>query len=336
MPSHPFPKIELHVHLEATVPPARLVEMAARNGVPLPAEDPDELARLFVYRDFAHFLELWMGTTPAICAEADFRQIVVDYAEVARAQGAVYLEAIFTPVERTTGGATWDEVFSGFCDGAAEATERTGVEVRLTPDIPRNRGLGAAMTTVRFAAKYRERGVVAVGLGGPEADFPPELFGPAFRLAAEEGLGSVPHAGEAAGPASVRGALDVLGADRLRHGIRAVEDPGLLAELSDRGIVCDVCPVSNLRTGVVTEMSRHPLPALLAAGVPCTVNTDDPVLFDTDLNREHEVAAALGHSAEAAYFAGVQGALCDDTLRRRLAELGRATDWAEAADGARP
>jgi aminodeoxyfutalosine deaminase len=137
----------------------------------------------------------------------------------------------------------------------------------------------------------------------------------------------VPHAGEVAGPASIRGALDALGADRLRHGIRAVEDPGLVRELADRGIVCDVCPVSNVRLGAVESLATHPLPQLLAAGVPCSISTDDPAMFATDLTQDYEAAATLGHTAEAAYAAGLEGALCDDATRGRLAELAAHHPW---------
>ena len=142
-------------------------------------------------------------------------------------------EGIFTPAEPAGRGCDWDEVFAGYCDGAQQAAEQHGVRVRLTPDIPRGYPLEAAELTARYAVAYRDRGVVGIGLGGPEAEYPPEPFARAFQIARDGGLGSVPHAGEAAGPASVRGALDTLCADRIRHGIRAVEDPGLLRELAD-------------------------------------------------------------------------------------------------------
>jgi aminodeoxyfutalosine deaminase len=194
MPLPPVPKIELHVHLEGAVRAKDLFEMATRNRFPLPVADESELALLYRFRDFGHFLELWRMTTPAIQTDRDFRQVVVSYAEEAASHGAVYVEGIFTPAERVRGGASWDEVFSGFCDGIAEAKERFGVEVRLTPDTPRDADLDLAMETARYAARYRERGVVALGLGGPEASHPPEPFERAFRTAKEAGLGSVPHA----------------------------------------------------------------------------------------------------------------------------------------------
>ena len=326
----PVPKIELHVHLEATVQPTALFEMATRNRHPLPAGSEAELDRLYTFRDFEHFLALWATVTPAIQQYRDFRQIVVDYAAEAASHGAVYIEGIFSPAERISGGASWDEVFCGFCDGVAEARERSGVEVRLTTDIPRHLGLEVAMDTARFAVKYRDRGIVGLGLGGPEATFPPEPFERAFLLAKEGGVGSVPHAGEAAGPASIRGAVDVLHADRIRHGIRAVEDPRLLEELAARAIVCDVCPVSNLRTGVVDSLETHPLPAMLRAGVLCSIGTDDPVMFDTDLTREYQVAAELGCSPRDAFRSGLVGALCDDALRGRLQRLYETFSWPDA------
>jgi aminodeoxyfutalosine deaminase len=325
--SRPDPRIELHVHLEGTVRPASLLRLAARNGAELPATTEDELTRLYEFRDFEHFIELWVTTTHTICTEQDFREIVLDYAREAAGHGAVYLEGIFTPAERVRRGASWDEVFTGFCDGAALAEEETGVMVRLTPDIPRGFPLDAAIETARYSVAYADRGVVGLGLGGLEAQHPPEPYADAVRIAKDGGLGSVPHAGEVAGPASVRGALDALGADRLRHGIRAVEDPDLLAELADRGIVCDVCPVSNVRTHAVPSLAEHPLPMMVAAGVPCSISTDDPAMFGTDLTTDHEAAAALGHGAEAAYAAGVKGALCDQATRARLRAIGAARGW---------
>ena len=139
-------------------------------------------------------------------------------------------------------GVAWDDIFAGYCDGAEEARELHGVEVRLTPDIVRGFPLDEAEPVVRYSVKYADRGVVGVGLGGLEAQYPPEPYAPVFELAKEEGLGSVPHAGEVAGPASVRGALEALGADRIRHGFRAVEDAELVAELAERGTVLDVSP----------------------------------------------------------------------------------------------
>jgi aminodeoxyfutalosine deaminase len=325
-----FPKIELHVHLEGTVRPATLLEIARRNDYPLPADTVEELAPIYRFRDFEHFIEVWILTTNALQRADDFRQVVVDYAAEAAAHGAVYVEGIFSPAERVRRGVSWDEVFSGFRDGADEARELHGVEIALTPDIPRGFTLDEARETVRYALKYELAGV---GLGGLEAQFPPEPYADVFREAKEEGLASVPHAGEVAGPASVWGALEVLGADRIRHGIRAVEDPALVRELAAREIVLDVCPISNLRTGAVRSLEDHPLPRLVEAGVLCSISTDDPAMFDTDLTRDYEAARGLGLDPRAAFEAGVAGALQDDVFKDGLREVGERFDW--SANGGR-
>lgn len=329
----PYPKIELHVHLEGTVRARTLLEIARRNDYALPADTVEGLAELYRFTDFRHFIDVWILTTNALRTEEDYRQMVVDYAAEAAAHGAVYLEGIFSPAERVRHGCSWEEVFEGVCNGAQEARELHAVEIRLTPDIPRGFTQEEALATVEWSARYRERGIVGVGLGGLEAEFPPEPYEQVFRHAKSLGLGSVPHAGEVAGAASVRGALEALGADRLRHGIRAAEDPGLVRELAGRGTVLDVCPLSNLRTGAVASLAEHPLPHLAAAGVRCSISTDDPAMFDTDLSRDYEAATSFGLDPRSFYEAGVAGALCDEVTRARLRRIGESYDWPAAARG---
>src|SRR5262249_35309428 len=171
---------------------------------------------------------------------------------------------------------------------------------------------------VEVAARYRDRGVVAVGLGGEEALYANAQFEPAFRAAREAGLGSVPHAGEVVGPDSVWSALELLAPDRIRHGFRAIEDPALVRELADRGLVLDVTPISNVRTGAVASLEEHPLPALVEAGVRCSVSTDDPVMFDTDLTREYEAAEAMGLDPRLLYETALAGALCEPEVKEQL------------------
>jgi aminodeoxyfutalosine deaminase len=314
-----YPKIELHVHLEGTVRAEALREIAKRNDYPL----PDDLESLYTFRDFRHFIEVFELSAGALQRYDDFRQIVVDYAAEAATHGAVYLEAIFAP--GLWRGLDTHEVFSGYCDGAAEALERHGVEVRLTPDIPTVYSPEEAEKIARYCVAYRDRGVVGLGVGGLE--YPSEPFAEAFALAREGGVGSVPHAGELAGPETVRTALEGLAADRIRHGIRAIEDPGLVRELAGRGTVLDVCPLSNLRTGAVHSLAEHPLPRLVAAGVRCSISTDDPAMFDTDLTRDYEAAESFGLDPRSFYEAGVAGALCDDPTRARLRQIGESHHW---------
>lgn len=316
----PTPKIELHVHLEGAIRPATLLDIAGRNAMPLPADTVEGLAELYEFTDFHHFIEVWLMTTNCLRTDMDFRQVVTGYAAEAASFGAVYLEGIFSPCERVQRGVDWDTIFSGYCDGAAEARERYGVTVNLTPDLYRGVSLELAEACARTAVRYRDRGVVGIGLGGLETQCPAATYRRAVDIARDGGLAFVPHAGEVGGADSVAEVL-TLSPARIRHGVRAVEDPGVLKEIVDRGLVLDVCPTSNLRLGVVPSMEQHPLPKLRAAGVACTVNTDDPAMFGTDLGHEYEVAASLGVGGAEAYAAGVAGALCDETIREQLMSL---------------
>jgi aminodeoxyfutalosine deaminase len=317
----PYPKIELHVHLEGTVRAQTLRQIAKRNDYPL----PEDLESRYRFRDFGHFIEVFELRMGALQTYDDFRTVVVEYAAEAASHGAVYLEAIFSP--GLWRGLDQDEVFGGYCDGADEARELHNVEVRLTPDLPGVYSPEEAEKVATFAVKYRQRGIVGLGLVGAADAGAAELFARAFAIARDGGLGAVPHAGEVAGPESVRGALDVLRADRIRHGIRAEEDPGLVRELAARGTVLDVCPLSNLRTGVVASLADHPLPRLVAAGVRCSISTDDPAMFDTDLTRDYEAATSFGLDPRSFYEAGVAGALCDDETRAGLRQIAESYDW---------
>ena len=224
MTVRPYPKIELHVHLEATIRPARLLEIARRNDLRLPARTAEGLERTFRFRSFRQFVRLWIATTSVLRRRRDFHQVVVDYAGQLADQGCLYAEPLFSPSEPVSRGVTWQEVFEGYCDGAAEARERHGVELRFTPDVTRDFPPEIGEQVAAWAVRYRDRGVVGLSLGGSEHRFPPGPFSRAFAIAREGGLRAAPHAGEMAGPVSIRGALDDLGAQRLRHGVRAVED----------------------------------------------------------------------------------------------------------------
>ncbi len=330
-----YPKIELHVHLEGTLRPEMLISCAQRNGVTLPAETHDGIADLFHFTDLAHFIDVWLMVTSCLRTAEDFRRITVDYAGEAKAHGAVYIEGIFAPLQLVRRGVAWETIYEGFCDGIEEAREVHGMEMRLTPDLTRNSTPEEMDESLHYAIAYRERGIVGVGLGAFELEYPPNLYVDAFRRAREGGLRSVPHAGELGPPDAIRDALDLLHADRLRHGIRSIEDPDLVQELKERGTVLDVCLVSNVQVGVVPSLEEHPLPTLVEAGVLCSLSTDDPPMFDTDLTKEYEVAHSLGLHPRAFYEAGLAGALCDETTKARLAAIGEAYDWSalEASSG---
>jgi aminodeoxyfutalosine deaminase len=323
----PYPKIELHVHLEGAIRPERLLNIAQRNAIELPADTVEGIAELYRFRDFQHFIKVWILTTNVLRTADDCRAIVVDYAEEAAAHGAVYLEAIFSPIERVARGVEWAALFEGYCDGAAQAQQDHGVVVRLTPDLYRGAEPEVATEAARWAVRYRDRGVVGLGLGGLETACPADVYAEAFAIARDGGLGAVPHAGEAAGPESIRETMKALGADRIRHGIRAVDDESLLADLAAEQIVLDVCPTSNLRTRVVESLDVHPLPQLLAGGALCSIASDDPAMFNTDLAEEHRIARNLGAQPRQMYDVGVIGALCDDDVKQQLTAIGTVYDW---------
>ncbi|MBX5446966.1 MAG: adenosine deaminase [Acidothermus cellulolyticus] len=328
------PKIELHVHLEGTVEPATVLDIAARNGLALPVSTVDELSALYRVTTFSDFLRLWILTTNVLRKAEDFSQVVVDYARRAKRHGAVYIEGIFSPVERVMRGVGWAEIFDGYCEGAERAHAEHGVVVRLTPEAYRGADPELVAEMVRYAGRYRDRGVVGVGIGGDERARPARHYAAAFAPAVDLGLGVVPHAGEfplfpdgASGAATLRETIEALDPVRIRHGIAAAADPALVALIRERGIVLDVCPTSNLRTGAIRGLADHPLPRLAAAGIPCTVGTDDPAVFDTDLSREFTIAARLGVEPRLLYDAGITGALCDDDVKSHLRQIGAATTW---------
>ncbi|HEY7832554.1 MAG TPA: adenosine deaminase [Ktedonobacterales bacterium] len=311
------PKAELHVHLEGSILPATLLRLAARNDVVLPADTVDGLRRWFVYRDFPHFIEIYVTITRCLRTADDYDEIVHEFgAEMAR-QHVRYAEATFSPGTHWALGVPYEVYFTGLTRGRERARHDFGVTinwifdmVRGLPDPERSRQLADYTTSV--AIEGQRDGVVALGLGGNEAAGPPEPFAPYFDRARQAGLHAIPHAGETSGPESVWSALRDLGAERIGHGVRAIEDPALVAYLAEHHIPLEVCPTSNLRLGVYPDLASHPLRRLYDAGVMVTINSDDPPLFNTTLNDESALLAdPLGLDAAAAdtiLLNGVRGA----------------------------
>ena len=286
------PKAELHVHLEGTVQPATLLALAGRNGVALPCTTLDELRAWFRFRDFGHFLEVYGAISRCLQHADDFELIASELAQSLASQHVRYAEVGFSPGFFTRAGIPPAVYLDGLGRARARARRELGVELAWIFDLGRAWHGGETQTrrwagfTVDLAIEARNEGVVALGLGGPEAGHPPEPFADLFARGRAAGLHSAPHAGEHAGPPSVRGALEALCAERIAHGVRASEDPDVVAELARRRVVLDVCPTSNVRLGVYPDLAHHPLPRLLAAGVRLTINSDDPPLFGTSLNDE--------------------------------------------------
>ncbi|MET0939539.1 MAG: adenosine deaminase, partial [Gaiellaceae bacterium] len=205
-----YPKIELHVHLEGTLRPETLLAIAERNDVSLPVDTTEGITELFHFKSLAHFIDTWLMVTSCLRTADDFRRITVDYAGVAKTHGAVYIEGIFAPLQLVRRGVSWEAIYEGFCDGIEEARETHGVEMRLTPDLTRNATPEEMDDSLRYAIGYRERGIVGVGLGAFELEYPPHLYEDVFRRAREGGLGSVPHAGELGPPDAILEAIHLL------------------------------------------------------------------------------------------------------------------------------
>ena len=286
-----LPKVELHLHLEGSVEPDLLRELGKRNGLHTAGWELAAFERVYQYEDFSGFLQAFKFVSEHLKTPADYEAVVCDLAKKLARQKISYAEVILSVGILLWLGSELEPYFEAITRGAEAAERDHGVEFYWIFDATRQFGIEPAREVVRMAARYREQGVVAFGIGGDEAQAPPELFRDVYRMVRDEGLHSVAHAGEAAGPESVRGAIEVLGAERIGHGLRAASDPDLLELLADREIPLEVCLSSNVATGVLDRVENHPLPQLLLAGVPLILNTDDPAMFRTDLNREYRLAA---------------------------------------------
>jgi aminodeoxyfutalosine deaminase len=299
-----MPKAELHVHLEGTIDSATLLELATRRNRlnVLPCTDLAALQAWFAYTDFSHFVRIYMIISDLLRTSEDFAYIVHRCGQDMAAQNIRYREITITPFTHTDHqhkGLTIDDIFEGLETGRAAARAEFGVEMRWVFDIPRNLSFSKrsgydpypAERTLEYALRGRDYGVVGFGLGGFEPGAPPEPFAHAFDRAHAEGLRCVPHAGETMGPASVWGAIEALHADRIGHGVRAVEDPALLTVLRDRQIPLELNPTSNIRLHVYPRYAAHPFPQLDGMGIKVTVNSDDPPLFNTTLSAEYTVLA---------------------------------------------
>ncbi len=287
-----MPKVELHIHLEGATEPETVLRLAQKHNQRLPADDVPGLRRWFAFSDFSHFINVYMAIQNLMQDKEDFISIVEAFAANRAAQNIRYSEVTVTPYIHVwqEKGITAEMIFNGLEEGRRIAKERYNVEMRWVPDIPRNLPEPAASWTAKTAIAWHEAGAaVALGLGGDERGAPPELFTDAFQEALRHGLHSAPHAGETMGPESIWGALQSLGAQRIGHGVRAIEDPGLLQYLKAAQVPLELNMTSNIRLGLYPEISQHPFPHLFRMGLMVTVNSDDPPLFNTSLTNEYKI-----------------------------------------------
>jgi adenosine deaminase len=266
-----------------------LLELARRNAIPLPAQTEAELAEFYRFRDFSHFVEVYLTLTGCLRNPEDFELVAYRFgADMAR-QNIRYAEATFsmsTNLRYT--GLPWETILDSLNAGRKQAANEFGVDWRWVFDIVRNNPeTQDEITSIAIAAQ--DRGVVALGLGGSEAEFPAGLFTQSFERARQAGLHRLPHAGETDGPQSVWDSLNLLHAERIGHGVRSIDDPALVAYLRDHQVPLEICPTSNVRLGVYPSYAAHPLRKLWEAGIFVCIASDDPPMFGTELNSEYQV-----------------------------------------------
>jgi aminodeoxyfutalosine deaminase len=293
-----LPKAELHVHHVGSASPSIVSELAMRHPGVVPV-DPEELTSFFEFRDFAHFVEVYLAVVSLIRTDDDIRYLTYEVArELATGQQVRYAELTCTPYTSVLPDdpdrGIPIEAYTEALEDARIAAERDfGIVLRWIYDIPGESGMPAADATLSFATNNRVDALVGFGLGGPEIGVARPQFKQHFDAARRVGLHSVPHAGETTGPETVWDAVRILGAERIGHGTSAAQDPALLSYLGRVGIPLEVCPSSNVATRAVASLEEHPIRAFRDAGITITVNSDDPSMFGTTLNREYQIAADL-------------------------------------------
>jgi adenosine deaminase len=317
-----LPKAELHVHLEGTAPPQLIRRLAVRNGLELPARLLNEHGR-FHYRDrdFLDFLRTYDLAASVIRTAEDYRDITYEYLSACAGQGAIYVELTASPDHAALVGLSDDEHLGGIARGIDDARRDHGIEGRILISAVRNFGLEQALRNARHAAELPHPYVVGFSMAGDEAGHPVDMFTEAYAIAAAAGLGCTVHAGEWAGAGSVRAALR-LPVTRIDHGVRAIEEPALVSEIAERGIVLNTCPTSNVVLGVFPSFDEHPLPRLRDAGVRLTLGSDDPPYFGATIGGEYAVCGErLGFTDEDLLTitrTAIDAAFCEDSLKVAL------------------
>jgi len=321
-----LPKAELHVHHVGSASPRIVAELSARHGdSPVPT-DESAVADFFVFRDFAHFIDVYLAVVDLIRTPEDIAMLTYEVAREMAAQKIRYAELTCTPYTSVVTGIAPEAYCEAIEDARLSAERDFGIVLRWCFDVPGESGVPAADETIRIATELAPEGLVAFGLGGPEIGVPRSWFQPHFARARAAGLRAVPHAGETTGPETIWDSIRLLGAERIGHGTSATQDPALLEYLAEHAITLEVCPTSNIATRAVPTLAEHPVVEMAAAGVPITINSDDPPMFGTTLNDEYAVAADLLDLGEQGLTdlarAAVRASFADDaTKARTLAEI---------------
>lgn len=294
--SERVPKVELHLHLEGAIPHATLWQLVRKYGGDPSVPTVEALAERFQYRDFPHFIRMWMWKNGFLRELEDFTTIAEGVARDLARQNVRYVEAFYSPTDFRHHGLGVQELTHAIRAGLSQVPE---IDVMLVADLVRDSSPEQAAHTLAEVNEVRELGVIGIGIGGAEHEHPPEPFAEVYERARRMGFRTSAHAGEAAGAESVWGAIRALHVDRIGHGTRAREDEALLDELAERRIPIEMCPLSNVRTGVVGSLAEHPIREYYQRGIVVTVNTDDPKMFGNSLAEEYALLESeLGFSRD--------------------------------------
>jgi adenosine deaminase len=289
-----LPKVELHLHIEGTLEPELMFELAERNGVALPFADVDEVRAAYEFSDLQSFLDIYYQGAAVLQTEQDFYDLMWAYLDRMAGENLRHAEIFFDPQTHTARGVPFDTFMSGFARARADAEERLGITTMLIMCFLRHLSGEEAVATMTEAMPFAHQ-LVGVGLDSGEQGNPPERFAAAYAMAREAGLRTVAHAGEEGPPAYIAGALDTLGAERIDHGVACEQDDALVERLATEGIPLTMCPLSNVKLRVFERLEDHNLKRLLDRGVKVTVNSDDPAYFGGYLTRNYlELQRALG------------------------------------------
>lgn len=281
-----LPKVELHVHLEGSIPHEALFGLIQKYGGNPSVPDAAAVARRFEFKSFAQFMEAWSWKNQFLREYEDFTHIAELTAQNMANQNIRYAEMFFSPSLFIRQGLEVQELAHSIRMGLSRIPE---IEISLIADLVRDYGPKSEMTTLKKLNEVKDDGVIGIGIGGSEHEFPPGPFKSLFEEARRIGYRTNAHAGEAKGPESIWGAIRHLHVDRIGHGTRAQEDPKLLDYLQEHRIPLELCPMSNVRTGVVSDIKEHPIREYFERGLIISVNTDDPIMFGTSLDKEYEL-----------------------------------------------
>ena len=284
------PKAELHLHIEGSLEPELMMELAGRNGIDLPYRSTEEIQKAYNFSKLQDFLDIYYQGMSVLLTEQDFYDLTWAYLEKVKSQNVTHVEIFFDPQGHTDRGVSFDTVISGITKALDDGAARLSISHRLIMCFLRHLSEEAAFQTLELAMPHRNR-IVGVGLDSSEVGHPPSKFERVFAKARALGFHAVAHAGEEGPPEYVREALDLLKIERIDHGNRAMEDEDLVARIAASQIALTVCPLSNLRLCVVDDLSQHPLPEMMVAGLRATVNSDDPSYFGGYVNENYLAVA---------------------------------------------